>query len=161
MPLSFFYYSRKATVLIFILISGCAVNSIDKGRSKHTNISTPNLNAAYNKAYKVFGVTYYPLKTAVGYSETGYASWYGAESGNTTAMGTYFNPNKMTAAHKTLPLPSRVRVTNLQNGRQIVVVVNDRGPFKRNRIIDLSRSAAKNIGIEGVSRVKVEYVGGN
>ncbi|MFZ1852988.1 MAG: septal ring lytic transglycosylase RlpA family protein [Nitrosomonas sp.] len=161
MPLSFFYYSRKATVLIFILISGCAVNSIDKGRSKHTNISTPNLNAAYNKAYTVFGVTYYPLKTAVGYSETGYASWYGAESGNTTAMGTYFNPNKMTAAHKTLPLPSRVRVTNLQNGRQIVVVVNDRGPFKRNRIIDLSRSAAKNIGIEGVSRVKVEYVGGN
>lgn len=161
MPLSFFYYSRKATVLIFILISGCAVNSIDKGRSKHTNISTPNLNAAYNKAYTVFGVTYYPLKTAVGYSETGYASWYGAESGNTTAMGTYFNPNKMTAAHKTLPLPSRVRVTNLQNGRQIVVVVNDRGPFKRNRIIDLSRGAAKNIGIEGVSRVKVEYVGGN
>lgn len=158
MPLSFFYYSRKAAVLIFILISGCAVNSIDKGGS---NISAPNLNAAYNKAYKVFGVTYYPLKTAVGYSETGYASWYGAESGNTTAMGTYFNPDKMTAAHKTLPLPSRVRVTNLQNGRQIVVVVNDRGPFKRNRIIDLSRSAAKNIGIEGVSRVKVEYVGGN
>jgi len=161
MPLSFFYYSRKAAVLIFILISGCAVNSIDKGRSKDTNISAPNLNAAYNKAYTVFGVTYYPLKTAVGYSETGYASWYGAESGNTTAMGTYFNPNKMTAAHKTLPLPSRVRVTNLQNGQQIVVIVNDRGPFKHGRIIDLSRGAAKKIGLQGIAKVKVEYVGLN
>ena len=138
-----------------------AINSIDKGLSKDTNISAPNLNAAYNKAYTVFGVTYYPLKTAVGYSETGYASWYGAESGNTTAMGTYFNPNKMTAAHKTLPLPSRVRVTNLQNGQQIVVIVNDRGPFKHGRIIDLSRGAAKKIGLQGVAKVKVEYVGLN
>jgi rare lipoprotein A len=99
------------------------------------------------------------MASAVGYSESGIASWYGSESGNRTAMGTRFVPHAMTAAHKTLPLPSKVRVTNLHNGLSVVVLVNDRGPFRQGRLIDLSRGAAKKIGIKGLAKVKVEYLG--
>jgi rare lipoprotein A len=115
--------------------------------------------AAYNRPYKVKGKTYYPMASAVGYKEQGIASWYGYESGNRTSMGTRFKPRGYTAAHKTLPLPCKVRVTNLHNGRSIVVLVNDRGPFKKNRLIDLSHGAAKKIGINGLAKVKIEYVG--
>ena len=115
--------------------------------------------AAYNRPYKVKGKTYYPMASAEGYSEQGIASWYGYESGNRTAMGTRFKPQGYTAAHKTLPLPSKVRVTNLHNGRSITVVVNDRGPFKKNRLIDLSHAAAKKIGLHGLAKVKIEYLG--
>lgn len=162
MPQPLPYYSRNTAVLIFLLISGCISSPTDKSwRSSDVENQNPNLNAAYNKTYTVFGVTYHPLKTAAGYSETGNASWYGSESGNTTSMGVRFNPNRMTAAHKTLPLPSRVRVTNLQNGRQIEVLINDRGPFKKDRIIDLSHGAAKKIGLRGIAKVKVEHIGRN
>jgi rare lipoprotein A len=99
------------------------------------------------------------MTSAAGYSETGMASWYGSESGSKTSMGTRFWPEGVSAAHKTLPLPSKVRVTNLHNGRSIVLVVNDRGPFKRNRIIDLSHGAARKIGLRGLARVKVDYLG--
>jgi len=115
--------------------------------------------AAYNRPYKVKGKTYYPMASAEGYSEQGIASWYGYESGNRTSMGTRFKPQGYTAAHKTLPLPSKVRVTNLHNGRSIIVVVNDRGPFKKNRLIDLSHGAAKKIGLHGLAKVKIEYLG--
>lgn len=100
------------------------------------------------------------MRSAVGYSERGIASWYGSESGNRTAMGVRFNPRELTAAHKTLPLPTKVRVTNLRNGRSVDVVVNDRGPFKKNRLIDLSHGAAKRIGLDkqGLGKVKVEYL---
>ena len=118
----------------------------------------PRKNAAYNRPYKVKGKTYYPMTSAAGYSEQGIASWYGYESGNRTSMGTHFNPKGYTAAHKTLPLPSRVRVTNLQNGRSIIVLVNDRGPFKNNRLIDLSHGAAKKIGLSGLTKVKIEHI---
>ena len=74
-------------------------------------------------------------------------------------MGTRFKPHNYTAAHKTLPLPSKVRVTNLHNGRSIIVLVNDRGPFKNGRLIDLSHGAAKKIGVNGLAKVKVEYIG--
>jgi rare lipoprotein A len=115
--------------------------------------------AAYNRPYKVRGKTYYPMTSAAGYSEQGIASWYGYESGNRTSMGTHFKPKGYTAAHKTLPLPSKVRVTNLHNGRSIIVLVNDRGPFKKNRLIDLSHGAAKEIGLHGLAKVKIEYIG--
>ncbi|MGZ8162650.1 MAG: septal ring lytic transglycosylase RlpA family protein [Methylobacter sp.] len=114
--------------------------------------------AAYNRPYKVKGKTYYPMASARGYSEQGIASWYGHESGNRTAMGTRFKPQGLTAAHKTLPLPSKVRVTNLHNGRSVVVMVNDRGPFRKNRLIDLSHGAAKQIGVRGLAKVKVEFL---
>lgn len=74
-------------------------------------------------------------------------------------MGARFRPEGISAAHKTLPLPSRVRVTNLHNGRSIILVVNDRGPFKPNRIIDLSHGAARRLGLRGLARVKVDYLG--
>lgn len=75
-------------------------------------------------------------------------------------MGTRFNPKGITAAHKTLPLPTKVKVTNLSNGKSVNVIVNDRGPFKRNRIIDLSLGAAKIIGLDkqGLTKVKIEYL---
>ncbi len=146
------------TLLIAILFSGCSTPSrvpIAPGASTH-----PNVNAPYNKAYTVKGKTYYPMRTAVGYSETGIASWYGSESGNRTAMGTRFNPQGLTAAHKTLPLPTKVKVTNLRNGRSIHVIVNDRGPFRKNRLIDLSHGAAKKIGLDkqGLTKVRIEYI---
>ncbi|MFZ2171471.1 MAG: septal ring lytic transglycosylase RlpA family protein [Methylococcaceae bacterium] len=115
--------------------------------------------AAYNRPYKVKGKTYYPMASAAGYREQGIASWYGYESGNRTSMGTRFKPQGYSAAHKTLPLPCKVRVTNLHNGRSIIVLVNDRGPFKKNRLIDLSHGAAKKIGLNGLARVKIEYIG--
>ena len=116
-------------------------------------------DAPYNRSYQVRGKRYYPLTNPNGYKERGIASWYGAESGNRTAMGVKFNPEGLSAAHKTLPLPSRVKVTNLQNGRSIILVVNDRGPFAKNRLIDLSKGAAKAIGVKGLAEVEVEYIG--
>ncbi len=143
------------------LISGCA--SMFSGTSQRsTEIrgdQAPKLTAPYNKPYKVQGITYYPMRSAAGYREVGHASWYGSESGNRTAMGTRFVPHGLTAAHKTLPLPTKVRVTNLHNGRHVDVLVNDRGPFKKDRIIDLSHGAAKKIGLHGVAKVRIEYLG--
>ncbi|MBS0299617.1 MAG: septal ring lytic transglycosylase RlpA family protein [Proteobacteria bacterium] len=142
------------------LISGCAsMFSGTSPRSPDTGSQrNPNLTAPYNKPYTINGITYYPMRSAAGYREVGHASWYGSESGNRTAMGTRFVPHGLTAAHKTLPLPSRVRVTNLQNGRHVDVLVNDRGPFKKGRIIDLSHGAAKKIGLHGVARVRIEHL---
>lgn len=149
-------------VLLAGLLNGCASKapippSLENSLGgQHTN--SLGRKPAYNRPYTVKGHTYYPMASATGYSESGVASWYGSESGNRTSMGTPFNPQGLTAAHKTLPLPCKVRVTNLLNGRSIVVLVNDRGPFKRGRLIDLSHGAAKQIGINGLARVKVEYL---
>ena len=91
-------------------------------------------------------------------SQSGMASYYGSESGSQTASGARFNPNAMTAAHRTLPFGTKVRVTNKRNGRSVIVTINDRGPFIRGRIIDLSTAAAGVIGMKGagVARVTVE-----
>jgi rare lipoprotein A len=98
--------------------------------------------------YDVFGKRYYVLSSSVGYWERGVASWYGPGFHKVrTSTGELYDMYGMTAAHKTLPLPAYVRVTNLQNGRSIVVRVNDRGPFVGNRIIDLSYSAAAKLGM--------------
>jgi rare lipoprotein A len=124
--------------------------------------------------YTVKGKRYYPMsvKDAETYDETGIASWYGYETlgrkgGRMTANGEVFDPDGLTAAHKYLPLPTHVKVTNLENGRVIIVRVNDRGPFPSDynpksgqRIIDLSAGAAKRLGFhkEGVARVRVESI---
>lgn len=143
------------------VLNGCATKPVSAPlpifSPKAYRSSHPNPRAAYNKPYKIKGHTYYPLASAIGYREYGIASWYGSESGNKTAMGTRFRSQGISAAHKTLPLPTKVRVTNLQNGKSIVVLVNDRGPFKKGRLIDLSQGAAKRIGLQGLARVKVEY----
>lgn len=110
--------------------------------------------------YSVRGTTYVPT-AAPTYDALGYASWYGNESGNRTANGERFQPGWVTAAHTTLPLPTYVEVTALDTGRRILVRVNDRGPFARNqRIIDLSRGAAEQLGVkaQGHAPVRVRRV---
>ena len=110
-------------------------------------------------AYTIRGTTYVPA-AAPAYDALGYASWYGSESGNRTANGEKFRPGWITAAHPTLPLPTYVEVTALDSGRRIIVRVNDRGPFARGRIIDLSRGAAEQLGIraQGHAAVRVRRV---
>lgn len=113
------------------------------------------------RPYKVGGRWYYP-KADPGYSEVGVASWYGPQhQGKPTATGEVFDQNGLSAAHKTLPLPSIVEVTNLENGRKIRVRVNDRGPFVDGRIIDLSKAAAAQLGMvgQGTAKVRVRYIG--
>jgi len=112
--------------------------------------------------YDVLGKRYYVLSSSTGYWERGVASWYGPGFHKVrTSTGEIYDMYAMTAAHKTLPLPAYVRVTNLQNGRSIVVRVNDRGPYHDNRVIDVSVRAAKLLGFfdRGVAHVRVEYVG--
>ena len=107
--------------------------------------------------YEVFGQRYRVLPSADGFAERGVASWYGPDfHGGLTSSGERYDMYAMTAAHKTLPLPSYVRVTNLQNGRTAVVRVNDRGPFSKNRIIDLSYVAAAKLDMIGAGTAMVE-----
>lgn len=111
--------------------------------------------------YTVMGKTYYPIQDGRRYLATGTASWYGTKfHGQATANGEAYDLYGMTAAHKTLPLPSYVRVTNLENGQSVILRVNDRGPFYSDRIIDLSFAAAKKLGYaeSGTARVKVEGI---
>jgi rare lipoprotein A len=111
--------------------------------------------------YTVNGRTYFPEHNA-SYRAEGIASWYGADfHGRRTANGEVFDMNGISAAHPTMPMPSYARVTNLENGRSIIVRVNDRGPYARDRVIDLSIGSAKALGTfgRGLARVRVEYVG--
>lgn len=113
------------------------------------------------KPYQIDGEWYYP-RMVDRYRETGVASWYGQPfHGRKTANGEVYDMHGMTAAHPTLPLPSIARVTNLENGRTITVRINDRGPFKKRRVIDLSRRAAWELGFkdQGTAEVEVIYLG--
>jgi len=113
------------------------------------------------KPYTVAGKTYYPTETPK-QTEIGLASWYGAAfHGRQTANGEVYDMTHLTAAHKTFPLPSYARVTNMENGRSLIVRVNDRGPFANDRVIDLSKRAADLLDYtgSGVAEVKVEYAG--
>lgn len=161
-------------IAIFVVLAGCA----NSGRYTQRNDSHPEYiskdidfadvtpqfepyNPANSRPYKVLGKQYFPLETGKGYTGTGIASWYGQKfHGHLTANGEVYNMFGMSAAHKTLPLPSFVRVTNLENGRQAVVRVNDRGPFHSNRIIDLSYAAAMKLGIlsTGTAKVKLDVM---
>jgi rare lipoprotein A len=97
------------------------------------------------------------------FEQEGYASYYGREHhGRRTASGERFDASRLTAAHRTLPFGTRVRVTNLDNGRRVVVTVTDRGPFRRHRVIDVSRRAAEDLGFlrEGTARVRLEVISG-
>ncbi|MDH1085201.1 endolytic peptidoglycan transglycosylase RlpA [Pantoea brenneri] len=117
------------------------------------------INPGTSQDYSVNGKNYRIIKDPSNYSEVGLATWYGEEAqGNRTATGEAYDPDALTAAHPTLPLPSYVRVTNIANGRQIVVRVNDRGPYTPGRIIDLSRAAGDRLNISNNSRVRVDYI---
>jgi len=124
--------------------------------------TTGQKNRATQKPYRVKGVRYTPIASASGFVQTGIASWYGQKfHGRKTSNGETYNMYAMTAAHKTLPLGTWVSVHNLENNRKIVVRINDRGPFVYGRIIDLSYTGAKRIGIEGTgtARVRITALG--
>ncbi len=147
-----------APICLVCLCAGCA--SAPPPREAEPGGPKPAYNRpAYNRPYTVHGRTYYPLTSAEGYRARGLASWYGWESGRRTAMGTRFDPQRLTAAHRTLPLPTWVRVTNLRNGRSLEVLVNDRGPFRPGRLIDLSYGAARALKVLGLAPVEVTCVG--
>ena len=148
---------KKFLLLILILfLTSCArpprsVPKYNYGYSKKI--------PAWLKPYTINGKTYFPLPSAKGYEEICIASWYGPGfHGNKSASGERYNMYDFTAAHKILPIGTYVLVTNLENGRQVVVRINDRGPFVDNRCIDLSYSAAKALGIIGKGLAKVKIV---
>lgn len=115
------------------------------------------LSRTGNAPYTALGQRFTPMRDAAGFRQVGYASWYGRKyHGNRTSSGEVYDMYAMTAAHPVLPLPTYVRVRNLGNGRQAVVKVNDRGPFLRNRVIDLSYMAARKLGIVETGTAKVE-----
>ena len=142
-----------------LLLAACAGRSMDDAR--HGRQTAAGGIYKIGTPYKIEGKWYYPREDT-GYVNTGIASWYGAKfDGKRTANGEIFDMDLLTAAHPTLPMPVRARVTNLENKRSIIVRINDRGPFLRNREIDLSRRAAEMLDFKdkGTARVRVEYLG--
>jgi len=163
-------------VSILVLLSGCGGlrNAVRDGAPRAADIPDldripdavprvePKSRYGNPSSYQVNGRTYYVLDSAIGYEEQGIASWYGTKfHGVRTSSGDPYDMFKMTAAHKTLPIPCYTRITNLQNGRSIVVRINDRGPFEQNRLVDLSYVAAYKLGIlaTGMGLVRLETIG--
>lgn len=147
---------------LLVTLAGCATTPPEEPAADLYRV-VPDMRARTNQPYVINGVTYRPLPTTEGYSEKGVASWYGADFHNrATSIGERYDMYAISAAHTILPIPCLVRVTNLQNGQQIVVRVNDRGPFVKNRIIDMSYGAAKILGFaeKGTAIVQVEAVSG-
>ena len=151
-------------ILLTLLLSACGGGGGVKPDARRPAPVAPGDDAPRSKygnpeSYEVYGKTYHVLATARGYRESGRASWYGEEfHGKRTSSGEPYNMHAMTAAHRTLPLPSYVRVSNLQNRREVIVRVNDRGPFHDDRIIDLSFAAASELGLLRNGTAKVEVV---
>lgn len=148
-------------LLIFVLLAaGCA--SVRSYEQRDGIPGSPSGSASpSSKPYTILGKTYYPYESVDNFSQTGVASWYGPGfHGKKTANGEKFNTNSLTAAHKELPFNTMVKVTNLTNGRSTMVRINDRGPFSKNRIIDLSKKAAQEIGMlqTGTARVRIEAI---
>ena len=158
-------------LIVGLLLQGCASAELAVDlfkKHKRQTLADKQIEVVAKPHYKIgkpyqeFGVWYYP-KRDLTYDETGLASWYGEETavlGRPTANGEVFDPNIATAAHKTLPLPSVVRVTNLDNGKSLVVRLNDRGPFAPGRIIDLSHEGARLLGFvkQGIAKVRVQIL---
>jgi rare lipoprotein A len=150
-------------LLTGLLLAGCGSLRGTPSAVPEDHIVRVPANAGVFKIgdpYQIDGIWYYPHEQP-DYDETGIASWYGPDFyGKYTANGEVYDGNSLTAAHRTLPMPVNVRVTNLENGKSIVVRVNDRGPYARGRIIDLSRHAAELLDVvkNGTARVRVTYL---
>ena len=153
-------------IIFIVLTSNCSyVPNVVKQQTKSSQISVLQNDCTIERekgyVYKVRGKKYKVLRSARGYKKKGVASWYGPNfDGKSTACGETYDMLEYTAAHKTLPLPSYLRVRNLKNGASVIVKVNDRGPFKDNRIIDLSYAAAKGIGMidDGTAFVELRSI---
>ena len=156
---------------ICVVLTACSIDpEIDRAPAKPKDVSDvpdavpraePKSKYGNPESYVVFGQRYYTLDSAVGFVQNGVASWYGEKfHGRRTSSGETYDMYAMTAAHKALPLPTYVQVTNLENGRKVVVRVNDRGPFHDNRIIDLSYSAANRLDMltAGTALVEVRAI---
>lgn len=151
-----------------LALAGCSSNSTGSGEGYSPRVvklgqPVPPGGGAFKigRTYSIKGRAYTPVHQP-DYDEVGYASWYGRDfQGRLTANGEIYNMESFSAAHKTLPLPVYARVTNLENGRSVVVRINDRGPFARDRIIDLSKKTAEVLGFthQGTAKVRVQYVG--
>jgi len=155
----------------FLFLNGCSTVTTKDGPPSYPVDETKIPNAVPKKeslakygnysTYRVFGRAYHTMKSSKNYVAEGTASWYGTKfHAMKTSSGERYNMLAMTAAHKTLPLPTYVRVTNLGNSKQVIVKVNDRGPFEGNRLIDLSFVAAKKLGMvgHGTAHVRVEAI---
>ena len=149
------------------LLNGCGLKNlaVDRAAPVFTDsgdrAAQPRAKTKPSKPYTVLGETYYPISSAEGYEEVGVASWYGKDfHGKKTANGETYNMYALTAAHKTLPLGARMKVTNLENGKSVVVDINDRGPFVGSRVIDLSYAAARAIGMheKGLAKVRISTI---
>src|SRR5947199_1735458 len=150
-------------VLGLAILAGWVAGCATEGPPERTTRARPSGGGAYRVGvpYQIGDSWYYPHEQP-DYDETGIASWYGPTFyGKPTANGELYDGDGLTAAHRTLPLPVNVRVTNLDNGKSLVVRVNDRGPFARGRIIDVSKHAAELLGFyaQGTARVRVTYLG--
>lgn len=161
--------NNKAALLISLLliclsgINGCGRVKIISSPARISPFP-PDIQKqkSTQRAYKIKGKTYYPIPDAQGFNQRGLASWYGPPfHGRKTSNGETYNMYAKTAAHKTMPMGTYVLVQNLENCRETVVRINDRGPFVRGRIIDLSKKAAKNIGMleKGTARVEITALG--
>lgn len=161
-------FIKPAAVLLIFLLSGCAANHVPYSRlpprfTYPAKQLPPRARVpGTQRPYRVHGRTYYPIPSAYGYSETGIASWYGPRfHGRKTSNGETYNMYEETAAHKTLPMNTYLLVTNLDNGRHTVVRINDRGPFVRGRIIDLTKAGAMKLGMlhKGTAHVRITALG--
>ncbi len=149
---------KKFLLAIFLLFIGCSQ------KEYYTEVySIDSIKNPTKRPYLVNGKLYYPMKEVnIGWSEEGIASWYGPNfHGKYTSNGEIYNMYDYTAAHKTLPMNTIVKVTNLENGKSVIVRINDRGPFVKGRIIDLSYAAGKKIGLDvtGTALVRIKVIG--
>jgi rare lipoprotein A len=152
-PAAFPHYRKRAWIALplTVLLAAC-------GAGVHYR-PVSDVPVKVGPPYQVRGVTYVPAPDPA-YDMLGYAGWYGRESGSQTSNGERFRPDAVTAAHTTLPLPTYVEVTDLDTGHRIIVRINDRGPFQKRRILDLSQGAAEQLGMrrQGVAPVRVRVV---
>ena len=138
-----------------------ALFAVGTASAADTVVRAEKLHPSANLSYKVAGKRYSPMTKVASFSQTGKASWYGNQfHGRKTSSGERFNMNALTAAHRTLPIPSYARVTNTANGKSVIVRVNDRGPFHGSRVMDVSKAAAQQLGFikQGTAHVKIEQI---
>jgi rare lipoprotein A len=147
---------------ILLLLAGCGGKTPVLSTPGKRQVKTTKRVKGTQRPYKIKGKTYYPLPSAEGFSQAGIASWYGKPfHGRKTSNGETYDMYSRTAAHKTLPMHTQLLVKNLDNGKEIVLRINDRGPFVRGRIIDLSYTGAKELGVlkKGTARVHISALG--